>query len=137
MVNSRQAEALQLAMQNGKISLAMRNPLDKEPVDPEATILNRGRLAKLGSLMESSVPTGQMNFDGTLEIDINNLRAIVDANGSSYSTADASAGFGKLWRNTMSSDSQKRTSSQWQVTVIKGKDIKEEVLKMPEEESQE
>jgi Flp pilus assembly protein CpaB len=136
MVNSRQAEALQLAMQSGNISLAMRNPLDKRLVDPEATILDQGRLARLGSLMESSVMGGQMD-SGTLDmIDVNELRAFIDPNGSSYSTADTSAGFGERWRNTMSSDSRKKRSPQWQVTVIIGKDVKEEVLKMPEEESQ-
>lgn len=136
MVTSRQAEALQLAMQSGTISLAMRNPLDKRPVDPDATILDQGRLAKLGSLMESSIMANQID-SGTLDItDINNLRAIIDSNGPPEPTEDASGGFGELWRNTMSPYSLKKKSPQWQVTVIKGKDVEEEVLEVSGEESQ-
>ncbi|MHC4552380.1 MAG: Flp pilus assembly protein CpaB [Planctomycetota bacterium] len=62
-VDPRQAEALQLAALNGTISLALRNPLDEEPVDYDATVLNRGKLTKLGALLGSTVgknpvPTG-------------------------------------------------------------------------------
>jgi pilus assembly protein CpaB len=55
MVDPRQAEALQLASENGSISLAMRNPLDKGPVDIDATVLSQGRLANLGSLLTPAV----------------------------------------------------------------------------------
>lgn len=55
LVDPRQAEALQLAALNGTISLAMRNPLDDEPVDNDATVLNRGKLSKLGALLGSTV----------------------------------------------------------------------------------
>ena len=55
MVDTRQAEALQLAMDNGKISLAMRNPLDQKTIDTEGMVLNQGRLGKFGELLGSSV----------------------------------------------------------------------------------
>jgi pilus assembly protein CpaB len=47
MVDTRQAEALQLAMDSGKISLSMRNPLDQKTVDTEGMVLSQGRLASV------------------------------------------------------------------------------------------
>ena len=55
MVNPKQAEALQLTVSNGSISLAMRNPLDKRPVDEEPTVLSEVLLAKLASLLGPKV----------------------------------------------------------------------------------
>jgi Flp pilus assembly protein CpaB len=56
LVDSKQAEALQLAADNGSsISLAIRNPLDKSQVHMEGTVLSQGRLANLGSLLTSAV----------------------------------------------------------------------------------
>ena len=55
MVDPKQAEALQLASDNGSIALAIRNPLDKNQVDMEATVLSQGRLASLGSVLTPAV----------------------------------------------------------------------------------
>ena len=55
MVDPKQAAALQLASDNGKIALAIRNPLDKNQVDMEATVLSQGRLASLGSVLTPAV----------------------------------------------------------------------------------
>ena len=63
MVDSKQAEALQLAVTYGRISLAMRNPLDKSPIDSEATLLSQGRLAKLGSALNPTDLTAQGEKD--------------------------------------------------------------------------
>ena len=51
MVNSKQAEALQLAMQHGDISLALRNPRDEDSALEEATLLNEGYMARFATLM--------------------------------------------------------------------------------------
>ncbi|MBL7215004.1 MAG: Flp pilus assembly protein CpaB [Phycisphaerae bacterium] len=56
-LDSKQAEALQLAINNGSISLALRNPLDTDPVNPEATVLNRGKLSRMGGLLGTTVKT--------------------------------------------------------------------------------
>src|SRR5690606_34787440 len=56
LVNSRQAEALQLAAQYGTVSLAMRNPLDEQSAQSEPTLLHQGRLASWAEMMASSVP---------------------------------------------------------------------------------
>jgi pilus assembly protein CpaB len=50
MVNSKQAEALQLVLGHGSISLAMRNPTDVDAMDEEPTMLSGGRLGTLADL---------------------------------------------------------------------------------------
>jgi pilus assembly protein CpaC len=66
MVNSKQAEALQLASENGHIMLAMRNPFDKQSIDPAATVLSEGQLAKLGSNLPATVLSGKNGYDPNL-----------------------------------------------------------------------
>lgn len=55
LVDSRQAEALQLAVEHGTVSLAMRNPLDASKIDRDATLLSGGRLASLAEFLLPSV----------------------------------------------------------------------------------
>lgn len=55
MVDSKQAEALQLAVDYGRISVVMRNPLDRRAVDMDATVLRQGQLARLGTALEPQV----------------------------------------------------------------------------------
>jgi len=114
MVDTRQAEALQLAMDNGKISLAMRNPTDQKTVDTEGMILNQGRLGKFGELLGSSV-------DAALAVDSN---AEVDP------SADAAAQNTEQLNRVFGSESGGK-SPQWGVTVIRGREVKEEVVEAP------
>jgi len=51
MVSPQQAERLQLAREYGTVSVAMRNPLDRYPIDSEITVLREGQLGQLDSLM--------------------------------------------------------------------------------------
>ena len=60
MVDSKQAEALQLAMEHGTISLAMRNPKDAHLVDRDATLLSEGRLAQLAEILAPTVSTNEV-----------------------------------------------------------------------------
>lgn len=55
MVDANQAEALQLGMEHGLISLAMRNPNDQQKGDQDATLLSEGRLAQLARLLDPTV----------------------------------------------------------------------------------
>jgi pilus assembly protein CpaB len=59
MVDSRQAEALQLAMEHGSVSLALRNPGDEVVSDSEATLLAEGKLAQLAELLSPKVSGGE------------------------------------------------------------------------------
>jgi len=113
MVDTRQAEALQLAMDSGKISLAMRNPTDQKTVDTEGMILNQGRLGRFGELLGSSV-------DKT---------PTADSNGASEPSAETDAT--EQLRRLLGGESGGRASPQWQITVIRGKEVKEEVVESP------
>jgi Flp pilus assembly protein CpaB len=55
MVDSKQAEALQLATQHGEVSLAMRNPADVAVANSDATLLAEGQLAQLAQLLAPKV----------------------------------------------------------------------------------
>ena len=111
LVDSKQAEALQLARDNGQISLAMRNPLDTQPVDVDATVLSRGRLSKLGSLLGSTVPKKKA---GTGSAEMNDEQ-------DAASQTDPLHAF-------MSEDDTE--SANWEVTVIRGNQVKDEELKI-------
>jgi len=100
LVDPEQAEALQLAMENGNISLAVRNPLDKRPVDTDVTVLNENNLASLGSIME---PTVLRHEDNSID--------------SAKETDDL------LGR-----------SPQWNVTIIRGREITDQGVKVPTDE---
>ena len=107
MVDPKQAEALQLATENGMISLALRNPLDKSPVDTEATVLSQGRLAQLGSAMTTAVLAGSEGV-GT----------------SAPPTGDLTSGPG-------AQEAPSKSRESWPVTVIRGNQVKQEDLDMP------
>ena len=98
-LDSKQAEALQLAINNGRISLTLRNPLDTEPVSSEATILNSGKLSRLGELLGTTVKTNP---------------AAPSAAGSSDS------------QPAPSNASSEQESSSWDITVIRGNKITDE-----------
>jgi len=104
MVNSKQAEALQLASQNGHIMLAMRNPSDKQTTDIAATVLSEGQLAKFGSNLTTTVLSGK-NEDGALK---------------NYDPNLITTGFEGITRA--------RVSPQWEVTVIRGIKVSKEVI---------
>jgi pilus assembly protein CpaB len=104
LVNPKQAEALQLATDNGTISLAMRNPLDTAPVNAEATVLSRGKLSRLGALLgttvKSSAPGGNEIADLSGDLTVGNP-----------------------------GDGRSGEPSQWGVTVIRGSKVVEEAIR--------
>jgi len=59
LVDSRQAEALQLATVHGTVSLAMRNPNDQTASDRDATLLAGGQLASLAEYLSTQVSQSQ------------------------------------------------------------------------------
>jgi pilus assembly protein CpaB len=68
-LDTKQAEALQVAAANGEISVSMRSPLDEMAVDPNPTVLNRGKLTRRGMLIDPIVrgQGGEMQpGDGTV-----------------------------------------------------------------------
>jgi pilus assembly protein CpaB len=72
-VTSKQAAALQLALQHGSIAVALRNPLDEQPVPTEGVILSRGRLA--GEALDPAALAAQLQemLAGTAPADANDV----------------------------------------------------------------
>jgi Flp pilus assembly protein CpaB len=69
MVDSEQAEALQLAMEHGTISLAMRNPKDAHLVDRDPTLLSELRLAEVSELLAPTVASKEVQSSPEPETD--------------------------------------------------------------------
>ena len=114
MVDPKQAEALQLAADNGSISLAIRNPLDKRLVDMEATILSQGRLASLGSALTPAVLATVQREQGP---------SAEQAQGDSATDTD-------IMGQQFISDEEYRIhqSPRWGITVIRGREATVEEL---------
>lgn len=123
MVDPRQAEALQLAKDYGSISLSMRNPLDRYPVDIDATVLSEGRLAKLGSVLTPSVLATALVDDLPQGPETDNLRISTET--KTREEKGIRAFFG--------TDKDLERSPRWGVTVIRGRDVLEQELDVPGE----
>jgi len=124
MVDSKQAEALQLAKENGRITLAMRNPLDKRPVDIGATVLSQGRLAKWGSALAPSVFAAQITGVGI------GRDGVADPNSAALA-GQLNHGLKPTFPSAFSiAESWAERSGQWEVTVIRGRKVTEEVLEI-------
>ena len=108
-LDSKQAEALRLAVDNGRISLTLRNPLDTDSVDPEATVLNRGKLSRLGELLGTQVKQSAPRGGGETG-DSETLQTRTQPLG----------GWGE----------SEPSQSHWGVTVIRGKKVSEEEVKI-------
>jgi Flp pilus assembly protein CpaB len=136
MVDPRQAEALQLAIKYGAISLSLRNPLDKYPVDFDATVLSEGRLAKLGSLLSSTVVGSDSE---ELASRLESLIAMGDPNDPNYQAAQElySQGQQQQSYSDFFSTGSQSSSSPWLVTVIRGVEVKEEEVKEEQEGEEE
>jgi pilus assembly protein CpaB len=127
MVDPRQAEALQLATDYGKISLSMRNPLDRYPVDIDATVLSEGRLAKLGSVLTPSVLATVLADNSPKGSETDNLRI------STMRGSETPAGEEKGLRALFGTDKDLERSPRWGVTVIRGRDVLEQEMDVPGE----
>jgi hypothetical protein len=75
LVEPKQAEALQLAVENGSITMSLRNPLDKLQFATEGSVLNRNTILSSGSTVPSTVlpttPSGQEFLDKEQWYDVN------------------------------------------------------------------
>jgi Flp pilus assembly protein CpaB len=129
MVDPKQAEALQLAREYGSVSVAMRNPLDQYVFSSEATLLSEGQLAKFSSLMtpaalaaeQRKTPASRMrNIDGR----------ITDTEGGDGETEAGLEGEEDYYAEDVDQ------TSTWDITVIRGKDVKVQEMEMPGQEEE-
>ena len=119
MVDSKQAEALQLATDNGSISLAIRNPLDKKMVDMEATVLSQGRLANLGAVLTPAVFSFAENAQNE-QISLEK-QTLVHRDIQSEAQEDNETEIVTMEKPVISDEKyQMRQYPRWGVTVIRG-----------------
>jgi Flp pilus assembly protein CpaB len=123
MVNSKQAEALQLAADNGIVSLAIRNPLDSYPVDRQPTILSQGRLAHSGSPLTPVVP---FNDEKSLEKFLEQLRG--------KKSSEPNDPNSPLPQPKLPEEYRAPKPQNWDVTVIRGQQKTVEEMEMPQTE---
>jgi len=140
LVDTKQAEALQLAIENGNISLSIRNPLDKEIFELEGTVLSQGRLAHLGSMLTPTVlSTAQNERDMSME---QQLRTNNPQGQPMTNNPQDPAQSGLIYDPNIPAQQPKtaekyqvRQSPRWGVTVIRGSQTKVEEFETSESEA--
>jgi Flp pilus assembly protein CpaB len=60
LVNTKQAEALMLAAEGGSLTMSLRNPLDRELVDKEASVLDRNSIGRKGETIQPTISNEQI-----------------------------------------------------------------------------
>lgn len=127
LVTPKQAEALQLAAENGTISLTIRNPLDKNLGAMDATVLSEGQLADLGSaftpeILATARKDGGQN--GNLSMPVNPG----DPNDQARVVAPLAPAPAISPEQTTQIQPRSRTQPPWKVTVIRGSKTQEKEL---------
>ena len=137
MVDPKQAEALQLAVENGSISLSLRNPLDRKLFELEGTVLSQGRLAHLGSMLTPTVPHEQGLSVVQPFSDDNPQEQTISSNNPQDTAQE-----GSIFGTKMPVQQPKKTeqyqipkSPRWGVTVIRGRESKIEEFETSENDS--
>ncbi len=130
LVDPKQAEALQLATDNGNISLAIRNPLDKRPVDMEATILSQGRLASLGSALTPAVFSYLQKEHLSLT-----EQPLINGDTQIQTQEDSNTDMDIMGQQFISDEKEKiRQYPRWGITVIRGRETTVEELDIHQDE---
>lgn len=130
LVDTKQAEALQLAIENGNISLSIRNPLDKEIFETEGTVLVQDRLFDLGSALTPTVSPSVQR-----ELHLQEEQATTD---KPQDQAQSEVIFDPNIPVQQPKSVEKykvRQSSRWGVTVIRGRETKVEEFEASENEA--
>ena len=131
-VTSRQAAALQLAMERGTLGLAMRNPLDKNlnPTDP--MIVKEGQLTASSEAMDPQT----LALVNQLQQMLGN-RPVVDANCPPAASAPAGPdpGSGPSVPPVLGSIMQKQST--WPMTIIRGQKVEEAEIKLKDDQGEE
>jgi hypothetical protein len=123
MVDPKQAEALQLAVENGSISLSLRNPLDRNEFELEGTVLSQGRLAHFGSMLTPTVSPAVPNEQRLSEQPL--------SNDNPQDPTQAYNIFGTnvpVQQPKSEGKNQTREYPRWGITVIRGQQTKVEEL---------
>jgi pilus assembly protein CpaB len=141
MVDPKQAEALQLAMENGSISLSLRNPLDRKMFELEGSVLSEGRLARLGSMLTPTVlptvPNNQViSAEPKQPLSTDNPQVQSINTNNSPQENSITGIFGAKMPVPQPQSINKypiRQNSRWGVTVIRGRETKLEEFEASED----
>jgi len=137
LVDQKQAEALQVAADNGNISLSVRNPLDKGLSEMEGTVLNQGQLANLSSLLMPEVLAAaqkdKQRGQDWLASQLVGPGDVRDPNGQAEGVSSGTAVL--LQQPRTGEEYQPRKAPRWGVTVIRGKEAKTEEFAIAGSES--
>jgi len=133
LVDTEQAEALQLAIENGNIMLSIRNPRDKNEFDEDPSILNRGKLTPRGTDLppaflphlnrEPNLPMGEWNQSG---------RQTSSNNSVQRDTGNSVGGRNMPVSQPKSGDKSKnRRNPLREITIIRGREKEVEEFDVP------
>lgn len=133
MVDPKQAEALQLASENGCISLAIRNPLDKKQVDMEATVLSQGKLANLGAALTPAVFSSADNIQNE-QVSLSK-QSLIHRDAQIQTQEGNDTAIDIMGKQVISDETYKiRQYPRWGVTVIRGREATVEELDIQQSE---
>ena len=132
MVDSRQAEALQLAIEHGSIALAMRNPGDREIFQSDATLLSDGLLAQLADMLGPQVLEEDRSATRPASDDIElaaieggsaggaNATVVARAQTTRLGDADSNGGTAAAARQFRESVTKRYEPEFWNMEIIRG-----------------
>jgi pilus assembly protein CpaB len=123
LVDTKQAEGLLLAVENGSISLSLRNPLDKNnEFETDGTKLDKNRLGELGEAMDPTL----LNKDNESNL-MNQRNQGVDSNNQQQQGTDTTATGKVVPQQTKNWTVKPRKKVTWSVEQIRGPktDVKE------------
>ncbi len=137
LVDTKQAEGLLLAVQNGIISLSVRNPLDKNEFEFEGTILNPDRLAELGDMLEPTVlPSLDKESSLLMENPDQPGQAVTSNNQQQQDSGTTIPGMTvPQQQNKQNGNYKTRKSLRWPVEVIRGRKTNVKEFEATESES--
>lgn len=137
LVDTKQAEGLQLAVDNGTISLSIRNPLDKKEFETEGSVLNQDRLAQRGDVLEPTVQPLVENASKLLQDDPNQPgQESKSDNPQKKDTQMTIPGIVLPGQeNKQSGNTRFRKSFRWPVEVLRGREKTVEEFEAEESES--
>ena len=127
LVDTEQAEALQLALENGNLMLSIRNPRDKDEFDEDPSILNKGKLTPRGSdLPPAFLP--HLNREPNLPVEESNQSG---QKSSSNNSVQGVTGNMPVSKPKSGNKSNNRRNPLREITVIRGTQKEVEEFDVP------
>jgi Flp pilus assembly protein CpaB len=133
LVEPKQAEALQLAAENGVLTMSLRNPIDNKIFAQEGSVLNRSTLINSGDTIESIIPStypDEQDFTNVQVFDPNDPNQRITSDNPSQGNVLGPTLQPQQFRNP------KSLKSRWQVEMILGRQKTIEEYDNPENKTE-